>query len=156
MEYTTVFDVGQSGYRQWSFPAHGLLFVVVGAGLVLFRRRLRSRMPSFFPFVFLGFALFWTFIAFVSTSGGYSALSSALREDRCSVVEGVVSDFHPMPYTGHQMEWFVVDGRRFEYSDYVIVPGFNNTASHGGPIRQGLQVRVHYVGNNIARLEVAR
>ncbi|MBV9128726.1 MAG: hypothetical protein JO117_11650 [Verrucomicrobia bacterium] len=61
-----------------------------------------------------------------------------------------------MPYTGHQMEWFVVDGRRFEYSDYVIVPGFNNTASHGGPIRQGLQVRVHYVGNNIARLEVAR
>ena len=156
MEYTTVFDVGQSGYRQWSFPAFGLIFVTLGIGSVVFRRQLRSRMAPLFPFVFLGFALFWTLAAFVGTVSDYWSLSSALREDRCIVVEGVVSDFHPMPYTGHQNEWFVVDGKRFEYSDYGAVAGFNNTASHGGPIRKGLQVRVHYVGNDIARLEVAR
>jgi hypothetical protein len=43
----------------------------------------------------------------------------------------------------------------FSYSDYVIVPCFNNTASHGGPIRDGLRVRIAYSGNCILKLEVA-
>jgi hypothetical protein len=72
-----------------------------------------------------------------------------------SVVEGTVADFHPMPYSGHQMETFSVNGVQFSYSDYVIVPCFNNTASRGGPIRQGLRVRIAYSGDCILRLEVA-
>jgi len=54
------------------------------------------------------------------------------------------------------MESFTVGGRRFSYSDYEVTAGFNNTASHGGPIRAGLHVRVTYWGNLILRLEVAR
>ena len=72
------------------------------------------------------------------------------------MTEGVISDFHMMPASGHENEWFVVNGKRFEYSDYAMTAGFNNTASHGGPIRKGLQVRVHHVGNEIAKLEIAR
>jgi hypothetical protein len=40
------------------------------------------------------------------------------------------------------------------YSDYVVTAGFNNTASHGGPIRQDLPVRISYVGNSIVKLEI--
>jgi hypothetical protein len=156
MQYMTVFDVTQSGYRQWPFAAFGLIFVVVGAGLVFFRHQLRGRMHRFFPFAFLGFAVVWTLTAFVSTAGSYSRLASDLRAGRCEVTEGVVTTFHPMPYGGHQMESFVVSGRRFEYSDYVVTAGFNNTASHGGPIQQGVRVRIHHRGNDIARLEIAR
>lgn len=61
-----------------------------------------------------------------------------------------------MPYSGHEKEWFVVAGHRFEYSDFEVSPGFNQTASHGGPIKKGMHLRVHYVDNDIARLEVAR
>src|SRR5713101_5485181 len=32
-DYTTVFDVTQSGYRQWWFAAFGLIFVAVGLAL---------------------------------------------------------------------------------------------------------------------------
>jgi hypothetical protein len=35
-----------------------------------------------------------------------------------------------------------------------VVCGFNNTSSHGGPIREGLPVRVSYVGNTILKLEI--
>jgi len=54
------------------------------------------------------------------------------------------------------MERFCVSGVCFAYSDFVITSGFNNTSSHGGPIREGLPVRVTYVGDMIVKLEVAR
>ena len=71
------------------------------------------------------------------------------------MVEGVVKNFRPMPYEGHQDECFSVQAQTFCYSDYVVTVGFNNSASHGGPIREGLRVRVSYIGNTIIRLEVA-
>ncbi|WP_321797617.1 hypothetical protein [Burkholderia sp. BCC1988] len=63
--------------------------------------------------------------------------------------------FEPMPYGGHAMERFCVGQVCFSYSDYVVTGGFNNTASHGGPIRAGLPVRVSYVDGLIVKLEVA-
>jgi hypothetical protein len=61
-----------------------------------------------------------------------------------------------MPYEGHEYECFSVHLHRFCYSDYMAVPGFRNTASHGGPIRPGIAVRVTYVGASILRLEIAK
>jgi hypothetical protein len=52
------------------------------------------------------------------------------------------------------MESFCVSGVCFRYSDYVVTAGFNQTSSHGGPIRDGLPVRVTYIGNTIVKLEV--
>jgi hypothetical protein len=155
MNYTVFFDVTQAGFRYWWFPCAGIGFVGVGFGLVRFREQLPKTTPKFFPKVFLGFAIFWTVFALLGTVGGYLELSSALRNGRCQVVEGIVSDFHSMPHSGHDKEWFIVGGKRFEYSDYNVTPGFNQTSSHGGPIRKGLNIRVHYQGDSIARLEVA-
>jgi hypothetical protein len=59
-----------------------------------------------------------------------------------------------MPYEGHQDECFSVQAQTFCYSDYEVTAGFNNATSHGGPIREGLPVRVSYIGNTIVRLEV--
>jgi len=78
-----------------------------------------------------------------------------MREGRYSIVEGPVTDFVPMPNEGHSYESFTVQGRRFTYSDYEVTSGFHNSTSHGGPIRQGLYVRVTYMGNLILRLQVA-
>ena len=52
------------------------------------------------------------------------------------------------------MEQFDIAGVSFSYSDYVITAGFNNSASHGGPIREGLPVRVCHRNGEILRLEV--
>jgi 4-amino-4-deoxy-L-arabinose transferase-like glycosyltransferase len=76
-------------------------------------------------------------------------------------VEGVVHDFVPMPYSGHAMERFCVQDACFEYSDYVRTGCFNQTQSHGGPIREGVEAKITYIsspiwpGNVITRLELA-
>lgn len=36
----------------------------------------------------------------------------------------------------------------------VVTSAFNNTSSHGGPIREGLPVRVTYSRNAILKLEI--
>jgi hypothetical protein len=161
MTYVVVFDITNAGYKSLSFPAFGLIFVALGIFLVLFRRRIprwseRGTVARLiFPYGFLCFAIVWTLVTFVSTYWDYRAASSAGQDNSARVVEGVVTDFKPMPAAGHAMESFCVSGVCFDYSDYVVTAGFNQTSSHGGPIRDGLPVRVTYVGNTIVKLEVA-
>ncbi len=86
-----------------------------------------------------------------------------LREKYASkqyeAVEGAVTNFNPMPVTGHQSESFTLGGKHFEYSDYHKSFGFNNTASHGGPIyTNGQYLRLRYVKekskNIIMKIEI--
>ena len=70
-------------------------------------------------------------------------------------MEGVVHDFHPMSPTGHDEECFSVNAVRFCYSGWEMAPtGFNEDAAHGGPIREGLPVRIAYSDGHILRLEI--
>lgn len=155
MEYTVVFDALQSGYRNWWFPAFGLVFVLTGSRM-LARRKALSSWERGFSAVFLGFALLWTLSVLLLTGGDHLKLAAALREGRCAVAEGIVADFQAMPASGKGRELFSVDGRQFRYSQNVVSPGFNQTVPRGGPMRAGLQVRIHHVGNDIARLEIAK
>jgi hypothetical protein len=164
MTFKTVFDAGQQGYATAWFPAFGLIFVAVGA-LLVFRPALMQRlMPSgpqgaarvIFSGFFFIFALLWTAVSFLATFLQYQTVASDLSAGRYSVVEGPVANFVPMPYDGHPQESFTVKGHRFSYSDAILTSGFNNTASHGGPIRAGLYVRISYSGNLILRLEIAQ
>jgi hypothetical protein len=81
---------------------------------------------------------------------------AAFRTGHYSLVEGTVTSFHPMPYEGHDAECFTVEARRFCYSDYEVTPGFHNAASHGGPIRAGVHVRIAYLGPVILRLQIRK
>jgi hypothetical protein len=108
-------------------------------------------------FCFLGIVVFYVAGPLVSdiTQMNSEALT-AFETGRYSVIEGVVTDFHPMPYEGHDDECFSVTSRRFCYSDYQATPGFHNAASHGGPIRPGLRVRIAHSGGTILRIEIAK
>jgi hypothetical protein len=164
MDYDLVFDAAQGGDRNWPFAAGGLLFVLIGAFLVKNRRNLPTMFPggmgpkaaSAFAYVFLVFSAILTTVAFTTTRRAYVTIRDAIQKGEAEIVEGRVDNFVPMPYTGHAMERFSVCEVPFSYSDYVVTAGFNNTSSHGGPIRSGLWVRLSYVGNTIARLEVAK
>lgn len=164
--FTKVFDIADVGFRDWTVPAYGLIFVAVGIGLVLFPSVLRTVNVPYFEFergvgkfvryAFLAFAIFWTVAAFWSTHSQHLRHAALIDAKQCRVVEGPVENFVPMPYGGHANESFSVGGVRFAYSDYIVTDGFNNTASHGGPIRADSYVRICYDGrdNAILRLEI--
>jgi hypothetical protein len=111
------------------------------------------------------FVMFWVAaVAGVLVLGGigagnvicqYMQCKEWLKTGNYKVVEGIVKNFHPMPWTGHDSERFSVNGVRFEYSDFDLSKGgFNNTSSHGGPIKENLPVRIAYKSGRILRLEV--
>lgn len=159
-EYDVVFDVATAGYRQWTFPAFGLIFIAIAVAFAIYELRrappgARARSRILFAIAYGGFATVWTISAFWSTYADYLRLRRALDTGAYEVVEGAVTDLVPMPKAGHALEHFVVDGHRFAYSDFVVTAGFNTTTAYGGPIREGLRVRIADVGGEIARLEIA-
>ena len=165
MSYAVVYDASQGG-PDLVFPAIGVLFVVISSVIY----RYRDRMPDHwrgprtaigrkrFAAVFLGFAVIWTVLATTVTLVTWRRDRRAVASGALPVVEGPVEDFHPMPYGGHDTERFRVGDVHFAYSDYVYGQGFNHTSSHGGPIHEGLHVRIHYGGTpshaSILELEV--
>jgi len=164
--FVKVFDVLDSGFRDWAFPAFGLIFVVIGAVIALFPTIVRatgisflqaqSRFQKISRYGMLSFAVLWTVVAFSGTYSQYLRNTSLVRENRCRTVEGPVEGFVPMPYGGHAVESFSVAGISFRYSDFIITGGFNNTSSHGGPITGDSYVRICYNPSNnvILRLEI--
>jgi len=160
MEYRVAFDVAEAGCRYWWFPVSGLALLTVGLLRLRHQRRhpdpSRSRWRRVEPAAMVAFGVLITISSFGATYGEYRQLVAALEHRDFTVVEGVVHNFVPMPYEGHADESFDVAGHHYEYSDFMVTEGFNNTQSHGGPIRDGLRVRIADVGGRIARLEIAR
>ena len=160
MDYRVAFDVAEAGCRFWWLPLIGVGAVVVGLLRLRHRRRNPGPRPSRWRSVGPAFEVVVGLLlatgAFLGTYGQYRGLVRALENRDYVVVEGVVHDFVPMPVDGHPNESFEVAGRRYEYSDFMVTQAFNNTQSHGGPMRDGLRVRIADVSGRIARLEIAR
>lgn len=169
--YRTYFDASAHGPTWW-FPAVGLAFVVIGIVMFVLIRakgglywpfptygRFTGRYYRWFSTFWLGFAILWTTLASIGVFGDYVATWLDERQGHLAVVDGPVENFHPMPASGHDLESFTVSGVHFAYSDYVVTAGFNQTSSHGGPIREGLLVRISYRGSTadeeIVKLEIA-
>jgi hypothetical protein len=167
-EYVTVYQVARDSHYA-SFAHLVVIFSIVsvaapiGLGLVFLvgKMRFHWRQPHWLVSVCL-FAL--GFLALLIARPGNQHQDSdallAYQKGDYQVVEGIVTNFDPMPYEGHKSECFSVLDKRFCYSDYAIDPGFRNTASHGGPIRSGLKVRIAYKPttrrNMILRIDVGR
>ena len=170
MPCETVFEITQKPFEWW-WPAFGLIFAAIGVIFIKFGPKLDQSQngklfgltfaiePRLLGWIFVIFASGWTLIAFVLMYSSYGEYIGAYRTGKYSIVEGIVEDFHPMPYEGHQNECFGVNKERFCYSDYEVSPAFNQSASHGGPIRAGLPVRIAYyedenLQGHILRLEI--
>lgn len=153
LTYYTVFEIGQKGPR-WNSYVPLVLMISVAVLLIWLAKRTKSFQWR--TGIIVGgvvSALF--FMSFVIGVFKSVRLQRAYQRDEYSVIEGTVEDFQPMPPEGHQEECFSVKAKRFCYSDFRGTPAFNNTTSHGGPIKKGLHVRIAYIGNDILRLQIA-
>ncbi len=155
-QYVTVYQIAER-LPDWPFECAGLLPVLAGGVILWGKRRFRWAQPHWlFAVACCLFGALWIGVVGTQTLSTDSDAFAAYQKGDYQTVAGVVADFHPMPYEGHQEECFSVQEQRFCYSDYVIAPGFHNAASHGGPIRAGLPVRIAYWNGSILRLDVAQ
>ena len=164
MNYRLAFDITQQPF-DWSPIYIGLAFVLVGFLMLVASRQvstLTKRSLAYvriFASIFLVFALTWSLLVYLFQSSTYQRYRTAIQSGEYIVVEGPVENFVPMPYEGHAYETFTVHGVRYQYSDYEVTGAFNQTSSHGGPIRSGIYVRILSTSdgeeaNRILRLEV--
>jgi len=157
-----VFDVAYDG---WTFARYGDLIVVavvmwvgVVAVMILDRKRLLS-----LPWRWLVLVL----IASVATAVlgvrwyKYRDAIAALADGRCHVIEGVTREYSLRQEGKKFVESFRVDDATFRYSWPQGNIGFRTTRKEGGPMDDGMRVRICYVPdlefkgtNEILRLEV--
>ena len=81
---------------------------------------------------------------------------SILSSGQYSVVEGLVTNFTTIPHNGHGRESFTVAGQHFSYSPYKMTNAFHQIAADGGPMRDGLYVRIIYRDDVILKIEIGQ
>lgn len=83
-------------------------------------------------------------------------LIEEMRQGKAKVQFGTVRDFHAAigeGTRGFRPEGFTVAGHSFTY--WSDADGFHQMAASGGPIREGVRVRVTHIGNDIVKIEIA-
>lgn len=154
MPYVTVFDISTEPFEWW-WPAIGLVIFAIGIVFIKFVSRWPSQKNAkIIGWVMVVFGTIFAILVYNSVRSMWAEWRGAYDRGSYFIVEGVVQDFKPMPYEGHQDECFRVKSQQFCYSDYISQPGFHQSASHGGPIREGLPVRIAYYEGQILRLDV--
>jgi hypothetical protein len=149
--YRTVFEIGV-GTFPWSTVSPPLIFLVAGLLPLRFPKGKRIYvvfgliMSSIAALIFAGYLL--------SCVPEFIQLRNEYLSGKGSAVEGVVENFYPAPAIGPARESFSVHGTSFSYNVLDVTPCFHDAPLHGGIIREGLPVRVHYNGRCIQRVDV--
>jgi hypothetical protein len=153
--YRVVYDVRAGGFHiEWSWFTPLLVTVAALARLRFADPKSKWLERPISALVAVAGVAFTIFGVHENYSA-YRDLRRALEDGRYALVEGSVEGFVPGRPDGHQNELFRVGAHRFEYSPYLGMTGFRQLRAAGGPIREGLQVRIYDVNGTIARLDTA-
>jgi hypothetical protein len=148
--YQTIFEIGFRSLP-WTRLMHPLVFVAIGLLLVRFHKSKIYRVMGVFVALLASFFFFIWLVVFIPQ---FVALRSAYVSGKSSIVEGTVENFHPAPALGPARESFSVHGVIFSYNALEDTPCFHSAPYHFGPIRAGLDVRIHYDEECIQRVEI--
>lgn len=163
MEYITVFEITEKGFEIVLLLP--LLFVIIGFGFSWFNIKYnKSTSPVrkykiVAGFIFGGLPLYMVLLTVPGEIANRHKTQKIFENKEYKVVEGIIENYRPMPSNGRGGESFCVKNKCFKYSDNAVIYGFNNTASHGGPLRgNGQQVRLSYITvdgeNRILKIEL--
>jgi hypothetical protein len=100
------------------------------------------------------FALIIFVILLTKTLSDFITLRHAYVSGNSLIVEGTIENFQPAPATGPASESFYVGNTSFSYNVLDDTLCFHDAPLHHGPIRDGLNVRIHYHEDCIQRVDV--
>jgi hypothetical protein len=149
--YKTIFELGFHSFP-WTRVIQPIIFLTMGLLLI---QLFKSKKYYFIVGVFVAsMASLFLLISLVTFVPNFVKLWTAFVSGKSLVVEGVVQNFRPAPTIGPARESFSVDGILFSYNALDDMPCFHNAPFRRGPVREGLDVRIHYYEGCIQRIEV--
>jgi hypothetical protein len=162
MEYRTAFIVPPLTVHSfvdsaiYFVPAMGMMLIAVAPSIT--KHAIARYLPKPPAIARVAIFLLSVFILYCGINYEIIGTIAAARDARtgnCTIAEGKVEAFLPEPAAGHgRRETFSVNGTNFSYSAYASTLGFHRSMFQGGPIRQGLQVRICHQNGVILRLDV--
>jgi hypothetical protein len=164
MDYDVIFDVRQQTIIIWESIAPLVLFSIVlaVAGIGVLRRIIPATIgtprwaAATFCFVGALFSIYLALNTYINTQRTKEHYANILANNKGSSIEGCVVEYRPRETLDRgPLESFRVDGILFEYNGSQSHYGFHLTKARGGPIREGLPVRITYMNDVILRIEVA-
>ncbi len=165
MEYKTFFDVENLDFSWSQFNIRIILLVVSIVAYNIVKRKKQQPIsppsyqksitqqifsPSLQDTLKLAIAFFGFFLVFgigISLYDMYK-VKDAIKTGKVKIVTGKVSNYqleqNPSGKIG--TESFYVEDIKFEYSDSETMYRFHQTSLNGGPVHEGMKVRIHYFG----------
>jgi len=158
----TIFEIGFRTFP-WKEVLDPLLFVAIGFLLLWLGSTSRVKWLGFRKTIyaisgaFIGsFALIIFVVLLIRLLPDFVTLRHAYVTGNSVVVEGTVQNFRPAPPTGPADESFSVGTTPFSYNVLDDTLCFHDAPLHHGPIRNGLNVRIHYHEDCIQRVDVVQ
>lgn len=162
MKFVTVYSFSHESFRAWPGLSMGVLFTALGIVVAVGSRANRVRFQyNLFRYwmavgwCFASLSSIWTIGFFLLAYGRYYTAKRCYEAGTFNTVTGFITDFRPLPATGHGSETFTVGGKNFSYSLYQLEPGFNGVSTTHWTVRNGEYVRIGYYKNVILQVQVA-
>lgn len=163
-ELTTVFEItsGSNGIRADALfrVTIGTVVLIAGIAGLISRKQTQEQIPrKLFGSAFMvGWAVLWLIFHFplwtISTTH-LNHLLDVYRNGKCQIAEGLVHVAYVQPATGHAGgDKIIVDDQKFEVNYFLETPGYKQTISHGGVLREGVFARLHYYDGVILKVEI--
>ena len=151
--YKVAYEISSAGLEMGISSILPIMFIIIGFIVGIYNLKFTSKdypkrtKNMIFGFAFGCFGFFFLMIGSPMTRSHFHKTNELYKNNKFKTIEGKIENFDPMPKAGHKHESFTINGVYFEYSDYYLAyHGFNNTASHGGPItHNGQELRLGYV-----------
>jgi hypothetical protein len=164
-QLTTVFEItsGTNGIRADALfrMAIGVVFLIAGIrGLI--RKRTEGRFPKQLvgSAFMIGWAVLWIVMHIPLWRIGTTNITHLLdtyRNGKSQIAEGIVHVLHEQPAHGHSSgDKITVGGQTFEVNYFLVTPGYKQTISHGGALREGVFARLHYYDGVILKVEIRK
>lgn len=158
--FLVIYDMQEAGFHGWDFVSEGFIVTVLGAVLLLVKKRLETPVFSgvfaWLPLVMFFGGLTWVSLLFAIAYPEFQELHKSYLIGKYKQIDGVVESYVRAESNPKGRVSFLVNGQRFSCSKYVIKPGYCPSLEKEAYFSEGVRVKIRYVDAAIVRLEVER
>ena len=157
INFTLIYEISPS----LNFLTFDFLFPLVFVFGGIFMYRNTSIAKGFIPIKYIKpMAISWVLVALLVIGGSVLTkmkkyrLNNAYQSGQFNVVQGTIQNFSNIKGKKHGEESFDVNDIHFHYASNRITGGFNKMSDHNAPLKEGVLVKISYIGSIIVKLEV--